>query len=77
MEIATHHAKGQRVASRVNVEVRLLLDRIALNAGNVAERNFQFAAGVETHFANPPPAASDETAMPARDAPNPVCFGLP
>src|SRR5205823_4306511 len=30
MEIATHHAKGERVTSRIDVEVGLLLDRIAL-----------------------------------------------
>src|SRR5215813_7813818 len=65
MEIATHHTKSQRVASRVNMEVRFLLDWIALKAGNVAERNFQFRAGVEADFANIPPTASDQTAMPA------------
>ena len=77
MEITTHHAKGERVAARINVEVRFFFDWIALNSGDVAERNFQFAALVEAHFANPSPAGSDETAMPARDAANPVSFAMP
>jgi hypothetical protein len=41
------------------MEERLLLDRIALNASDVAERNAQLAFLIEAHTANAMPPGGD------------------
>ena len=77
MEIAPHHPERQRVGAGIDVEERLLLDRIALHAGDVAKRDAQLAVLVEAHAANPAAPGGDEAAVAAGDAANPVAFGPP
>ena len=77
MEIASHHAESERVAAGINMEVRLLLDGIALKSGDVSEWNLQFTGIVEAHFANPAPAFRNEAAMAAGNAAYPPRFALP
>ena len=55
MEIAPHHPEGQRVGPGIHMEERLLLDRIALHARDIAERDAQLAVLVEAHPANAVP----------------------
>ena len=40
VQVAAKHAEGQGIAARVDVEEWLLLHRVALERGNVAERYF-------------------------------------
>ena len=77
MKIAAHHAERQRIAAGIDVEERLLLDRVALHAGDVAERHAQLAAFVEAHLANAAMPRADETAMAAGDATNALALGPP
>ena len=56
---------------------RLLLDRITLHTGNVAEWHAQLAVLVEAHAANAVVPGGDEAAVAAGDAANPVSLGLP
>ena len=77
MEIASHHSEGERVTAGVHVEKRLLLDRVALQRRDVAERNPQLRALIETHFANAASAFADQTAMAAGGATDTVAFGFP
>ena len=77
MEIAPHHPEGQRVGAGIDMEERLLLDRIALHAGDVAERDAQLAVLVEAHAANAVAPGADQAAVAAGDAANPIPLGLP
>ena len=77
MEIAPHHPERQRVTTRMHMVERLLLNRIALQARDVAERDAQLAALVEAHPANPVASRADETAVPAGDTANPFSLGSP
>ena len=77
MEIAAHHAEGQRVAAGMHMEKRLFLDRIALQRRHVAERHPQLSALIETHFADAAPAFADQTAMSAGEAADTVALGFP
>ena len=52
MQIATQHAKAVGECSRVSMEERLLLNRIALHSANVAPRNIKSPATVVANFAN-------------------------
>src|ERR1019366_7783495 len=51
MEIAPEHPERQRVRAGIDMEERLLLDRVALNASDVAKWDAQLAALVEAHAA--------------------------
>ena len=77
MEIAPEHPERQRVRARIDMEERLLLDRIALNASDVAKWDAQLAALVEAHAANAVSPGGDEAAVAAGDAANPVALGPP
>src|SRR5205807_10205830 len=77
MEIAAHHAEGQRVAARMNVEERLLLHRVALQRGHVTERHAQPAALMETNFAYAATPLADQTAMPARETADAIALHFP
>src|SRR5262245_54870375 len=74
MKIATHHPERQRVAAGVDVEERLLLDRVALHAGDVAERHLELPAFVEPHLADAAQAVTDEAAVAARQAADAVAL---
>ena len=77
VKIAPHHSESQRIGSRIDMEERLLLDRITLHARDIAERHAQLAVLIEADPANAVPPRTDETAVPAGDATNPLPLGLP
>src|SRR6185436_11213570 len=77
MKITAHHAEGQRVAPRMNVKERFLLDRIALERGDVTEGDLKLAVLIEPHLADAATPFADQTAMPARDTSNLAIFGVP
>ena len=52
MQIAAQHSEAVSKRSRVRVKKWLLLNRIALHAGNVAPGNVECAATVEANLAN-------------------------
>ena len=52
VEIAAEHAEAVRERARMGVEERLLLDRIALDAADVAPRHLQGSTFVESNFAD-------------------------
>ena len=52
MQIAPEHAERQRIAPRVNMKKWLLLHRIALQGGNVPERDPEFALVIEANLAD-------------------------
>ena len=68
MEIAAKHAKAVCQRAWTGVEERLLLDRIALHAADVAPRDVQRAAAVESDFADAMCAVGQRTRVPAGDA---------
>src|SRR5262249_23770554 len=74
-KIATHHAEGQGVAAGVDVEERLLLDRVALQTGDVAERHLEPAGFVEADLADAAQSVADQAAMAARQPADAVAFG--
>src|SRR5262249_34410117 len=74
MQVATHHAEGEGVAAGVDVEERLLLDGVALQTGDVAERHLEPAGLIEAHLADAAQAVADEAAMAARQTTNAVAF---
>ena len=63
MEVAPQHAEGERVGAGEDVEVGLLLHRIALQAGDVAARNPERAALVEADAADAAAAVTDQAAV--------------
>ena len=65
MQIAAEHAEAVGERARVGVEERLLLDRIALHAADVAPRHAQRAAVVEPHLAHAHRAVGDRALMTA------------
>jgi hypothetical protein len=67
MVIAPEHAERQRIAPRVDVEERLLLDGIGLNSSDVAEGHPELAASIEAHLADAAPPLWNQTAVSARD----------
>ena len=70
MEITPQHADAEREGPGVDVEERLLLDGIALDAADVAPRNVQPPAAIEAHLADAHRALGDRTLMPASVAPD-------
>jgi hypothetical protein len=56
---------------------RLLLDRVALDPGNVAKGHSQFAVEIEAHPANSATPLTDEAAMPASKATDAPVLGAP
>ena len=77
MEIASHHAEGERVAPGIHMEKRLLLDRVALQRRRVTKGHSQLSALIETHLANAASAFPDQTAMATGKAADAVAFDLP
>ena len=78
MKIAPEHSERQGVAAGMDVEKRLLLNRVARQAaGHVTERHAQLTAVIEADFADAPPLRRQQTAMPARHATNAPVFGPP
>ena len=75
MEVAAEHAEREGVAAGKRVVERLLLDRVDLQAGDVAERHAQLAVGVEAHAADAGAAGHDQAAVPAGQATHGVAFG--
>ena len=65
MQIAAEHAEAVGERARVGVEERLLLDRIALHAADVAPRHAQRSALVEAHLADADRAFGQRTAVAA------------
>ena len=59
------------------MEERLLLDRITLHPRDIAERDAQLAILVEADPANAVSSRTDETAVPASNATNPLPLGRP
>src|SRR5262245_41631186 len=74
MEITSQHSEGQRIRARIEVKKRLLLDRVTLHSGNVAERHSQFAIAIETYPANSALSATNQTTMPASNTPDALAF---
>ena len=68
VEVAAQHAEGERGGAGKDVKKGLLLDRIALECGDVAPGDQQPAALVEAHPADAPPAISNQAAVPAGHA---------
>ena len=72
VQIAAEHAEAVRERAGVGVEERLLLDRIALHAADVAPRHAQRSALVEAHLADADRAVGQRTAMAAGEAAQPA-----
>jgi len=68
VEIAAKHAKAVCERAWTGVEKRLLLDRIALHAADVAPRDVQRAAAVESNLADTKCAVGQRTCVSAGDA---------
>jgi hypothetical protein len=68
VEIAAQHAEGERVGAGQDVEIRLLLHRIALQGGDVAAGDPEGALVVEADAADAAPPLTDEAAVAAGDA---------
>ena len=66
VQVAAEHPEAVSQRARVRVEERLLLDRIALHAADVAPRHPQPPALVEAHLADADGAVGQGTAMAAR-----------
>ena len=65
VQIAAEHAEAVGERAGIRVEERLLLDRIALHAADVAPRHAQPAALVEAHLADADRALGQRTAVAA------------
>jgi hypothetical protein len=52
MEVAPQHSEAVGEGSRIGMEKRLLLDRIALHPANVSPRNIQRSAAIVANLAN-------------------------
>src|SRR5262249_21356501 len=72
MQVAAEHAEAVRQRTRMSVEKRLLLYRIALHAADVAPGDEQRAAAIEADLAHPSRAVGQRTAVAARDATQPA-----
>ena len=72
MQIAAEHAEAVGARTRIGVEERLLLDRIALHAADVAPRHAQPSALVEANLADADRAFGQRAAVPARVAAQPA-----
>ena len=72
MQIAAEHpeAEGERAGARV--EERLLLDRVALHAADVAPRHVKSSAAIEPHLADAHGAVGDRALVAARVAADPA-----
>jgi len=76
MQIAPEHPETIGERSRVSVEKRLLLDRIALHSADVPPGNVEFSTTVIADFADPRLPFGNWAAMPASEAANAVPFNL-
>ena len=65
MQIAAEHAEAEGQRSRIRVEERLLLDRIALHAADVAPRHVEMSAAVVAHLAHAGLSIRNRTLVPA------------
>ena len=72
VQIAAEHAEAVGERARMGVKERLLLDRIALHAADVAPRHAQPAALVEAHLADADRALRQRAAVAARVAAQPA-----
>jgi len=70
MQVASEHAEGEGVRSRIRMEEGLLLNRIALQRPDVPVGNHQRAAPVVADLANAAQPVLDQTAMGAGNAPH-------
>jgi hypothetical protein len=70
VQITAEHAEAVRKCAGVHVKKRLLLDRIALHAANVAPRRMQRPTSVEPHLAHPDCAVGNAALMTAGVAAN-------
>jgi hypothetical protein len=68
VEVASEHAEAVSERARIDVKKRLLLNRIALHAADVAPRDVQLAALIETDFADTDRTVRQRTAMAAGEA---------
>ncbi len=76
MQIAAQHAEAVRERPGVGVKERLLLDRIALHATDVAPGHHEASAPVEAHFAHTGRAVRNLAVMPAGVAVHPAVVAL-
>ena len=77
MQIATQHAKAERIRARQKVEEGLLFNWIALQGCDISPWHAQFSPLIETHLADSAAAWADETTMPtgvAAHSPIGHCF---
>src|SRR5262249_52866281 len=65
MQVAPHHAERERIAPRVDMEERLLLNRVALQGADVAERHTKVTVLDEPDLADSSLPLADQTAMAA------------
>src|SRR5678815_6103277 len=77
MQIATHHAKSERVRAGIKMEKWLFLHWIALNSSNIPEGHAKLSTLVEADLTNAAAPSSDRTTMPTRDAANALPFNAP
>ena len=68
VQIAAEHAEAVGERAGIRVEERLLLDRIALHAADVAPRHAAAGRRVEAHLADADRAVGQRTAVAARVA---------
>src|SRR5689334_24810026 len=71
MQIAAEHAEAIRERTGIGMEERLLLDRIALHAADIAPWHSQPTAIVETHFTHAHRALRNRALVSTRVAPQP------
>src|SRR5271165_5022617 len=76
MQVAAQHAKAVGQRSRISMEERLLLDRIALHAAHITPRDIESAAAVISNFANSGLAVGNRTAMAAGVTANAIAVKL-
>jgi hypothetical protein len=74
MQVATEHSKAVGQGAGVGVEKRLLFDRVALHAANIAPGNIEFPALVEAHFADAGLPFGNGAAMTTGKAADAVAF---
>ena len=72
MEVAAEHAEAEGERSRIRMEERLLLDRIALEPADVTPRDEQLAAPIDADFADAHRPLGNRAFMAAGVAPQPV-----
>ena len=74
VQIAAEHAEAERQRTGMGMEERLLLDRIALHAADVAVRHLQYAATIEADLADAGGAVRNGTRVTARMAAQPAAI---